>query len=109
VHAAITIDDYMEFLIYTLEFRAMILEQLSDEMEKKYLASTPVCERKDGWGVVLKTCTIRDLGGLGLQHVGHTAQAIIQKGLQIAERKFRDQSFMVILGSHFLAINLKFI
>lgn len=43
-----------------MEFRAMILETLSERIENKYLADHPKPEdRVDGYGVILKTCCIR--------------------------------------------------
>lgn len=57
-------EDYITFLIHCLEYRALILEQLSDELEKEYLAAHPDPEsREDGYGVMLKMCVIQDLKG----------------------------------------------
>jgi hypothetical protein len=61
----VTIEQYLLFLIYSLEYRALILEQLSEEAERELLSkfpSTSTCP--DGYGVVLMTCTIRDLKGM---------------------------------------------
>jgi hypothetical protein len=88
VAEAITIEEYMLFLIYCLEYRAMILEQLSDEMEAEYLQQHPdPATRKEGYGIVLKICCIRDLKGVGFEHMGPNCKRIIQKGLEIAVRK----------------------
>lgn len=57
----VTIEQYLLFLIYSLEFRALILEQLSAEKEKMYLKNCT--NPQEGYGVVLKQCTIRDLKG----------------------------------------------
>lgn len=43
-----------------MEFRSMILETISEKAEKEYLASHPDPRtRKDGYGVIMKTCCIR--------------------------------------------------
>ena len=60
----ISIDQYIQFLIYSLEFRTLILEQFSEDRERKYLEEYPTAiDQKDGYGVVLKLCTLRDVKG----------------------------------------------
>lgn len=61
--AAGSIDDYVKFIIYTLEYRAMMMEQLSDEDEQKLLAEVNGDESKLplGYGIVLQNICIRDL------------------------------------------------
>lgn len=64
VFAAVTIDEYLLFLIYSMEYRALVMEQLSHEREQQYLASHPNLEdRVDGYGEVLLYFCIRDLHG----------------------------------------------
>lgn len=61
---AITVEDYLVFLTYSLEYRAIVLEQLSHEREQKYLKTHPrPQDREDGYGVVILDYTIRDLKG----------------------------------------------
>ena len=65
VLSSVSIEQYLEFLIYTLEYRSLILEQLSHEREAAYcLAHPDPCTRVDGYGVTIMTCTIRDLKGI---------------------------------------------
>jgi hypothetical protein len=47
----------------------MILETISEDMEREYLENHPdPKDRKDGYGIILKICCIRDLKvGLGLR------------------------------------------
>lgn len=57
-------DLYINFLIYALEYRALVMEQLSHEQEMKYLQQHPdPDEREDGYGVVMMVYIIRDLKG----------------------------------------------
>jgi hypothetical protein len=66
----VTIKEYLEYLIYTLEYRAIVLEQMSHEREQAYLAAHPnVQDREDGYGVILMDFTIRDLKGLSLSMI----------------------------------------
>jgi hypothetical protein len=61
---AVNLEDYLIFLTYTLEYRALVLEQLSHEREKAYLdAHSDPSTRKDGYGVLVLDITIRDLKG----------------------------------------------
>ena len=67
---AITIQDYLVFLTYTLEYRALVMEQMSHQQEQQYLMSHPdPANRVDGYGVVLLDFTIRDLKGMLPYHV----------------------------------------
>lgn len=60
----VTLEQYLVFLIYVLEYRSLILEQMSDVLEKKYEAEYPdPSTRFNGYGIILKTCTIRCLKG----------------------------------------------
>jgi len=91
VMAAVSIDEYIIFLIYTLEYRSMILEQLSEEMEQEYLRTHPdPSTREDGYGVILKSCCIRDLKGLGMAHLSSNAKLILQKALQLATPNYQE-------------------
>lgn len=72
----ITMGEYIEFAIYCLEYRQIILEQLSHEREQAYLNSLSEEERNDimtsadkFYGVIVTTCVIRDLGGKSRDHI----------------------------------------
>ena len=63
--ARVTPKDYLQFLVYTLEYRALVMEQMSHEKEQEYLSKYPNPEdRKEGYGVVLLNFCIRDLHGM---------------------------------------------
>ena len=60
----LTIEQYLVFLTYCLEYRAMALEQMSEEKEQEYLRDHPLAEdRAVGYGVILKYFAIRDMQG----------------------------------------------
>jgi hypothetical protein len=60
----VTKDEYLYFLTYCLEYRAIVMEQMSHEIEEKYKSENPNEEdRIDGYGVMLLDFTIRDLKG----------------------------------------------
>ena len=61
---SVKLEDYLTFLTYTLEYRAVMLEQVSHEREEKYLAEHPnPDDRTEGYGVIAMDYTIRDLKG----------------------------------------------
>lgn len=66
----VTREEYLYFLTYALEYRAMVMEQLSHEMEEDYLRRFPrEDDRVDGYGVILLDYTIRDLKGISLSRL----------------------------------------
>jgi hypothetical protein len=90
----ITIEEYIEFVIYSLEYKSIILEQLSHQEEMKKLnyildmkknypddSNIPddiLKELNQPYGVIMHTCVIRDLGNVGLEHIGSQGQEIIK-------------------------------
>ena len=75
-------------MLYTLEYRSLVLEQLSHEMEQEYLQKHPKEEdREDGYGVVLMDITIRDMKGIGMAHLGSEGRSIVSAALKAALRK----------------------
>lgn len=70
----VTIEDYILFMTYCLEYRSIILEQLSEEREREAIAATKDEEQKkrdkgvaplittNPYGVIVQMCVIRDLG-----------------------------------------------
>ena len=88
VFKSITIEQYLEFLKYCLEYRSLIFEQMSEELEMKYLVKNPdPATRQRGYGVIWCMCSIRDLKGLGLQHISSKAKQFLGSSLKLAIRK----------------------
>lgn len=85
---AISISDYLVFLTYSLEYRAIVMEQLSHEVEQRYIEKHPnPDDRVDGYGVILLDYTIRDLKGVGFAHIGSKGRALVAAALQLGLRK----------------------
>lgn len=72
VFQQITMEEYILFVIYTLEYKSLIIEQLSEQREREYLNSLSDDERADidddstnstkpPYGVLANICVIRDL------------------------------------------------
>eukprot|EP01035_Chromulina_nebulosa_P033425 gene33425-44756_t len=80
----VTLKEYMTFLTYALEYRALVMEQLSHEAEQQYLKEHPeIDQRKVGYGVVMLNFTIRDLNGVGMSHVGSDGRSLIKAALDL--------------------------
>lgn len=73
----ITLQDYITFITYSLEFKSVMLEQLSEKQEREKLQTLPP-DATEPYGVIMHTCVIRDLSGVGFEHVGHQGQEIIR-------------------------------
>jgi hypothetical protein len=68
VLAELTREEYTTFMIYTLEYKALMLEQESERQERAYLEAhmgDPPCT-SSGYGVLLQHCIIRDFRGFSV-------------------------------------------
>jgi len=83
----VKLEEYMLFLTYSLEYRALVMEQLSHEAEQKYLSTVPKVSRTTGYGVILLDFTIRDLKGVGIAHLGSEGRSLIKAALDLGVRK----------------------
>lgn len=92
----ISIEDYIVYMMYTLEYRSMILEQLSEERERAYLASLSPAQRAaadegdTAYGVLTHLCVVRDLGGVGFEHLGSQGQEIIKAVVTMASDNYPE-------------------
>ena len=97
VLAAITLEQYFEFLIYSLEYRTLMLEQIAVAREKQYVLENKD-NLQDGYGILLKLCCIRDLRGIGFKHLGSKTKQIVKVALDIAlpyYPEYLGKSYMV--------------
>lgn len=102
VFKAVSKEDYLTFLTYSLEYRALVMEQLSHEREMEYIRNNPKPEdRIDGYGVMLLDFTIRDLKGIGMAHLGSDGRALVKAalGLGLCKLYYIDSftSLLIIL------------
>jgi len=92
----ISIEQYIQFVIHTLEYRSLIVEQLSEERERVFLASLPDAspERLEAleqpYGVLVNTCVIRDLKGVGFEHIGSQGQEIIRAVIGVSSDNYPE-------------------
>jgi hypothetical protein len=93
----ISLDEYIIFVTYSLEFKSLILEQLSEEKErekiKEYeiaIASGVDASTLPPYGVILHTCVIRDLSGIGFDHLGTKGQEIIKAVVGVASDNYPE-------------------
>ena len=81
----ISLEDYVIFTIYSMEYRSLIVEQLSEEEERRKVKA--LMEKRDAgedlsatepYGTLYRICIIRDLSGVGFEHLGSQGQEIIK-------------------------------
>lgn len=102
--AANSVDDYIKFIIYTFEYRSMVIEQLSREEEAKLLASVGGDESKlpVGYAVILQNICIRDLKGAHFSSFG-TAREVLKKIISIGSNYYPEyMGRSIIINSPFL-------
>jgi len=93
----ISLEEYVQYVTYCLEFRSLIVEQLSEEQERNKLKALEA-RRNSGedisgeepYGVICHICVIRDLGGVGFDHIGSQGQEIIRAVLGIATDNYPE-------------------
>jgi hypothetical protein len=84
----ITIEEYINFTIYSLEYRSIILEQLSEEVERKKLQEYKLQDTT--YGTLVYSCVIRDLKGVGFEHLGLKGREIISAVIQVASNNYPE-------------------
>ena len=82
----VKMDEYLLFLTYCLEYRALVMEQLSHNIENQYLSTSK--EISDGYGVVVMNCFIRDLKGVGMAHLGGEGRSLIKAAVNLGTSNF---------------------
>jgi hypothetical protein len=109
----IPIDDYINFSLYCLEFRSLILEQISEENEKEYLNSLDnnedsYLESLEPYGVLATVCKyflirfiyylfifillgiIRDLDHISFEHISSQGQEIIKAVISVSSDNYPE-------------------
>jgi hypothetical protein len=89
---SITIEEYILFVIYSLEYRSLIIEQMSEERERKVLENLKEknSESNEPYGVLVYTCVIRDLNGVGFDHFSARGREIISAVIKIASDNYPE-------------------
>jgi hypothetical protein len=80
VFDGVTKEEYVRFIHYCLEYQQLVLEQLAEQEERDFLASIKDSNETvtEPYGRIKQACTIRDLYGLSLEHIGTQGQDIIR-------------------------------
>lgn len=93
----VSMTEYIEFLIYCLEYKSLVSEWLSEKADRDYLASLSVEERVlaeseqadvPPYGIIRGLCIIRDLEGLGFEHVGSQGQEILRTVITLSSDNY---------------------
>lgn len=94
VLANIPLEKYIHFVIYTLEYRSLIVEQLSEEREQEFVKSlnndSEALAKAAPYGVLVHTLIIRDLNGVGFEHIGARGQEIIRAVINVSSDNYPE-------------------
>lgn len=101
VLATITVEEYLLFVMYCLEYRSMVIEQLSEQRERMILndlkerydkgaISDSELENLPPYGVICQSLVIRDLKGIGVDHMGAQGREIIRKVVSISADNYPE-------------------
>jgi hypothetical protein len=91
----ISIDDYKRFVVYCLQYKTLIIEQLSELKERQlleqYNGHPP--ETENGYGIILQCTIIRCLKGMGMEFLGHDSKAVLKATMDIAQANFPEMLY----------------
>lgn len=105
VMSKIKLEEYILFVTYSLEYRTLVLEQMSEEREQRFLTSLSPDDRakheripEEGeagdelppHGVLIHTFVIRDLLGVGWDHLGKEGQRIIKAVIAVGSDNYPE-------------------
>ena len=98
VFKELTMDEYILYLTYCLEYKSTILEQQSLEREQAFLDSLSEEDRilalsdEEGkfppFGILAGNTVIRDLEGIGFDHMGSQGKEIIKAVMNLASDNY---------------------
>ena len=94
----VSLEEYIEFTKYALEYRQLILEQMSEEREREVIASRTAAkeigqavDESQPYGVIVLTCVIRDLAGITMESMGSKGQEIVKSVIAVSGYNYPQQ------------------
>merc|ERR1711871_632323 len=63
---SVTLEEYLQFRLYGLEFLSLVLEQMSYEKERQTLDGTVPLDENLPYGILQQIQVIRDVNGIGI-------------------------------------------
>ena len=87
-----TIEMYTEYMIYCMEFKMVIIEQLSELAERKYLEGCNYNppELVNGYGVIYQVTILRDMYGMSMEFMSADSKALFKVSLDIAQANYPE-------------------
>uniref|UniRef100_A0A7S2V3E4 CRAL-TRIO domain-containing protein n=1 Tax=Fibrocapsa japonica TaxID=94617 RepID=A0A7S2V3E4_9STRA len=89
------VDEVVRFHLYCMEYKMVLLEHLSNELEADK-ARRGLC-REDGWGEVLQVFIIRDLGGFNTEHLGPVGRDTSSRIVQVSQANYPNVMYCCCL------------
>eukprot|EP00602_Paraphysomonas_sp_CaronLab_P008996 CAMPEP_0185023696 /NCGR_PEP_ID=MMETSP1103-20130426/6342_1 /TAXON_ID=36769 /ORGANISM="Paraphysomonas bandaiensis, Strain Caron Lab Isolate" /LENGTH=339 /DNA_ID=CAMNT_0027556411 /DNA_START=34 /DNA_END=1053 /DNA_ORIENTATION=+ len=91
----VSLDEYREFVVYCLQYKTLIIEQLSEKRERELLAqyngNPPPSE--NGYGIILQCTIIRCLKGLGMEFMGSDSKMVLKATMEVAADNFPEMLY----------------
>lgn len=88
-----SLEQWSEWMIYTMVYKTMVIEQVSELRERALLQQhngTPPCSPEKGYGVVVQCSSIRCLKGMGMEFLGSDSKAIIKSSIAVCQDNFPE-------------------
>lgn len=91
----VSIEDYKRFVVYCLQYKTLIIEQLSELKERQFLEQYDghPTETENGYGIILQCTIIRCLKGMGMEFMGQDFKAVLKATMEIAQANFPEMLF----------------
>lgn len=91
-----SIDEWNEWMNYTLQYKTMVIEQVSEARERALLAEyngCPPCTPEQGYGIIVQCTTIRCLKGMGMEFLSSSSKAIMKASIDICQNNFPEMMY----------------
>jgi hypothetical protein len=90
-----SIDNYAIYMIYCMEYKMTIVEQISELKERKYLEACNYNppELQHGYGVILQCTIIRDLAHVSMEFMSAESKALLKVSLDIAQKNYPEMLY----------------
>src|SRR5690606_21227355 len=85
-----SITEYIRFWIYCLEFKMLVLEELSEQKERQMIEKHDGEMLPDKWGVMMHLFIIRDLKGFGKDYMTSQGINILRSVISVAQDNYPE-------------------
>lgn len=91
-----SMEEWNEWMNYTLQYKNMVIEQVSELQERALLKEYnghPPCSPEQGYGIILQCTSIRCLKGMGMEFLSSSSKAIMKSSIAICQDNFPEMMY----------------